>query len=133
MGSILDKDEQTLATERYEPALSGQYKDMFYALVAKMGNTLPSNRAELIKTEMARISTDETQNDIEALRYIAALSVLVDLSLQGWAFDVHGNELTLKMETDNVDDKQRIRYRLSAERNAQFKSESASGQKVTNV
>jgi len=126
LSSTLDKDEQTLATERYEPALSGQYNDLFHALVIRMGNTLPSNRAEIIKAEMARASTEEAQNDVEALRYIAALSVLVDLSLQGWAFDVHGNELTLKMETDNVDDKQRIRYRLSAERNAQFKSESVS-------
>lgn len=126
MSSTLDKDEQTLANERYEPALSGQYNDLFHALVIRMGNTLPSNRTEIIKAEMARVSTEEAQNDIEALRYIAALSVLVDLSLQGWAFDVHGNELTLKMETDNVDDKQRIRYRLSAERNAQFKSESVS-------
>lgn len=126
MSSTLDKDEQTLATERYEPALSGHYNDLFHALVIRMGNTLPSNRAEIIKTEMARVSEEENQNDVEALRYIAALSVLVDLSLQGWAFDVHGNELTLKMETDNVDDKQRIRYRLSAERNAQFKSESVS-------
>lgn len=126
MSSTLDKDEQTLATERYEPALSGQYMELFHALVIRMGNTLPSNRAEIIKAEMAHVSTEEAQNDIEALRYIATLSVLVDLSLQGWAFDVHGNELTLKMETDNVDDKQRIRYRLSAERNAQFKSESVS-------
>ena len=123
MSSTLEK---TLATERYEPALSGQYKNLFHALVAKMGNTLPSNRAEIIKIEMAHVSAVETQNDVEALRYIAALSVLVDLSLQGWAFDVHGNELTLKMETDNVDDKQRMRYRLSAERNAQFNSESVS-------
>ena len=126
MSSTLDKDEQTLATERYEPALSGHYNDLFHALVIRMGNTLPSNRAEIIKAEMARVSEEENQNDVEALRYVAALSVLVDLSLQGWAFDVHGNELTLKMETDNVDDKQRIRYRLSAERNAQFKSESVS-------
>ena len=123
MSSTLEK---TLAIERYEPALSGQYKNLFHALVAKMGNTLPSNRAEIIKIEMAHVSAVETQNDVEALRYIAALSVLVDLSLQGWAFDVHGNELTLKMETDNVDDKQRMRYRLSAERNAQFNSESVS-------
>lgn len=126
MSSIIDKDEQTLATERYEPALSGQYVDHFHRLVVHMGNTLPSNRVEIIKEEMARISTGEYHNDIETLKYIAALSVLVDLSMQGWAFDVNGSELTLKMEMDNVDDKQRIRYRLSAERNAQFRSETVS-------
>ena len=87
-----------------------------------MGNTLPSNRAEIIKAEITRVSKDKTQDDIEALKYIAALSVLVDLSLQGWAFDVNGTDLTLKMDTGNVNDKQQIRYRLSAERNAQFRS-----------
>ena len=126
MSSALNKDEQVLATESYEPALSGIYSELFRAIVVRMGNTLQSNRVEIIKAEIARISTEEAQNDIEALKYIAALSVLVDLSLQGWAFDVHDNELTLKMENDNVDDKQKIRYRLSAERNAQFKSESVS-------
>lgn len=126
MSPIFDKDEQTLATERYEPTLSGQYIDFFRSLLVRMGNTLPSNRAEIIKGEMARFSSEDNRNNVEALRYVAALSVLVDLSLQGWAFDINGNELTLKMETDNVDDKQRIRYRLSAERNAQFKSETVS-------
>lgn len=61
---------------------------------------------------------------MEALKYIAALNVLIDLSMQGWVFDVDENKLTLKMEIDNIDDKRRIRYRLSAERNAQFKIES---------
>ena len=70
LSSTLDKDEQTLATERYEPALSGHYNDLFHALVIRMGNTLPSNRAEMIKTEMARVSEEENQNDVEALRYI---------------------------------------------------------------
>lgn len=124
MNSSLNKKEQTIATERYEPALSGRYVDSFQALVVKMGNTLPSNRAEIIKAEIAHASTENVNDDLEALKYIASLNVLVDLSMQGWAFIVDGGKLTLKMETENVDDKQRIRYRLSAERNAQFKSHS---------
>lgn len=72
------------------------------------------------------MSERELQNDIEGLKYLATLSVLVDLSMQGWVFEINGDKITLKMETDNVDDKQRIRYRLSAERNAQFTSESVS-------
>lgn len=126
MSSTLDREERTLATEKYEPTLSDQYNNLFHILVTKMGNTLPSNRAEIIKAEITRVSKDKTQDDIEALKYIAALSVLVDLSLQGWAFDVNGTDLTLKMDTGNVNDKQQIRYRLSAERNAQFRSNSVS-------
>ena len=64
MSPIMKIDEQTLATEKYDPSLSGQYTDLFHTLVKRMGNTLPSNRAEIIKTEIARVSTDEAQNDI---------------------------------------------------------------------
>jgi hypothetical protein len=114
LSSSLDKkDEQTIATERFEPALSGCYMNLFRALVVRMGNTLPTNRAEIV-----RASVEDINSDLEALKYIASLNVLVDLSLQGWAFDVTGSELTLTMETEIIDNKQRIRYRLSAERNA---------------
>lgn len=124
MGSSSEKKEQTVISERFEPALSEFYIDLFHSLVIKMGNTLPSNRADLIRSEIIRVSGNNVQNDLDALKYIASLRVLVDLSLQGWAFDVNGDELTLKLETECADNKQQIRYRLSAEKNAQFKSES---------
>jgi len=124
LNSSLDETEQTIATEVFEPALEGRYINLFHALVVKLGNTLPVNRAELIRTEINKFSSENTQNDLEALKYIAALNVLIDLSMQGWIFDVDKNKLTLKMEIDNIDDKKRIRYRLSAERNAQFNIES---------
>lgn len=126
MLSSLENDEQSLATEDFEPSLSGKYLDLFHQLIYRMGNTLPANRVEAIKNEITRVSERELQNDIEGLKYLATLSVLVDLSMQGWVFEINGDKITLKMETDNVDDKQRIRYRLSAERNAQFTSESVS-------
>lgn len=126
MNSSLNNIEQPIATEKYVPALSGCYIDLFDALVLKMSNTLPSNRAEIIRNEINRVSTEKSQGNLEFLKYIASLNILVDLSQQGWVFDINGKELTLKMEADNVDDKQRIRYRLSAERNAQFKSDSTS-------
>ncbi len=126
MRSTFDKDEQALATERFKPTLNEYYNSLFEALTIKMGNTFPSNRAEIIKEEIIRVSEKNINGDVEALKYIAALSVLVDLSLQGWAFDIQNGTLILKMDIDNFDDKQRIRYRLSAERNAQFKSESIS-------
>ena len=126
MHSSFEKDEQTLAYEKYEPSLNEHYNGLFHKLIIKMSNSLPSNRAEIIRTEIIRVSDENASNDLELLKYVAALNVLVDLSLQGWAFDIQNGILTLKMDTDNFDDKQRIRYRLSAERNAQFKSESIS-------
>ena len=124
MNSSLDETKKTIATEVFEPALEGRYIELFHALVVKLGNTLSANRAEIIRMEINKLLSENPQNDLGALKYIAALNVLIDLSMQGWIFDVEGNKLTLKMEVDNVDDKRQIRYRLSAERNAQFKSES---------
>lgn len=124
MNTFLDETEQTIATEVFEPALEGRYIELFHTLVVKLGNTLPVNRTEIIRMEINKFPSENIQNDLEALKYIAALNVLIDLSKQGWVFDVDENKLTLKMESDNIDDKRRIRYRLSAERNAQFKIES---------
>jgi len=124
LNTFLDETEQTIATEVFEPALEGRYIELFHTLVVKLGNTLPVNRTEIIRMEINKFPSENIQNDLEALKYIAALNVLIDLSKQGWVFDVDENKLTLKMESDNIDDKRRIRYRLSAERNAQFKIES---------
>ena len=124
MNTFLDETEQTIATEVFEPALEGRYIELFHTLVVKLGNTLPVKRTEIIRMEINKFPSENIQNDLEALKYIAALNVLIDLSKQGWVFDVDENKLTLKMESDNIDDKRRIRYRLSAERNAQFKIES---------
>ncbi len=116
--------EQTLAAEAYQPALNEVYTNAFCGLIEKMGHTLPINRVELIKNELATITGENIDNDYEALKYAAALSVLLDLSVQGWILDANGDSLTLKMENDNLDNKDKIRYRLSAEKNAQFKTQS---------
>ena len=109
MSSASDIKEQTIASEKYEPSLSDYYKSKFYKLVEKMSHVLPTNRAELIKIERAQINIDEAEDRLEALKYAASLSVLLDLSVQGWIFDINDGKLTLKMETENVDDKQRLR------------------------
>ena len=44
-----------------------------------------------------------------------------DLVQQGWIFDIKENTLCLRLERMSQDSKEYIRYRLSAERNAQFK------------
>ncbi len=124
MSSSSSNKEQTLATEAYHPSLDEFYSNAFCNITRAMGHALPINRAEIIKAELDRITNGDISNDYEALKYAAALSVLLDLSLQGWIFEVKDDSLTLKMENDSLDNKQKIRYRLSAEKNAQFKSES---------
>ena len=125
MGASTERTEQTIASEQYKPALSERYSALFGELVERLQRILPDNRATAIGDEIKRIAqfTEEAES-LDGKKYMAALSVLIDLSQQGWIFDVQNGELTLKMENSNIDEKAKIRYRLSAERNAQFKNPS---------
>lgn len=120
----LDKEsnDQIIASEIFIPDLSDDYAAQYNALVNKLANSLPVNRVDFIRKEIA--SMKDKEESMNQLKYVAALSVLVDLSQQGWIFDIEDGNLVLNMETDNVDDKKMLRYRLSAERNAQFKADS---------
>lgn len=114
------------AVETYAPQLSVEYKDRFDNLVIRLGLSLPLNRNRIIDDEIDSLDIgiiDEC-NDIDRLKYAVSLSVLKDLSQQGWCFQTEGAELRLRMDEDDLDDKAHIRYRLSAERNAQFKIDS---------
>jgi len=124
MGSASNIKEHTVASEIYAPALNDQYNNRFLGLIQQMSHTLPTNRTALIKRELSEIDIETAEDRIEALKYAASLNVLIDLFFQGWIFEVENGTLILKMEIENLDDKQKLRYRLSAERNAQFKSES---------
>lgn len=117
-----ESNEQIIASEAFVPHLSGDYVARYNALVNKLANLLPANRVSFIRKEIEAMKDKE--ESLNRLKYVAALSVLVDLSQQGWIFDIEDGNLVLKMETDNVDDKKMLRYRLSAERNAQFKTDS---------
>lgn len=117
-----ESNEQIIASEAFAPDLSGDYVERYNALVNKLANALPANRVGIIRKEMKALMDEE--ESVDQLKYIAVLSVLIDLSQQGWIFDIEDGKLVLKMETDNVDDKKMLRYRLSAERNAQFKTDS---------
>lgn len=117
-----DSNEQIIASEVFAPDLSGVYAERYKYLVKKLAGVLPANRVGIIRKEVVEM-TDEDAS-VDQLKYLASLSVLIDLSQQGWIFDVSGEQLVLKMETDNVDDKKMLRYRLSIERNAQFKTDS---------
>lgn len=124
MGSSSETKEQTVASEKYQPALNAYYNERFKQLVERMSHNLPINRVAIIKRELEQIDIDNPNEQLESLKYASALSVLIDLSLQGWIFDIAEGSLVLKMENDNLDDKQKLRYRLSAEKNAQFKAPS---------
>ena len=92
--------EQTIASEQYCPTLSEEYQELFRGLTKRLKDTLPMNRARIIGDELRRASEAAEENDLECKKYMAALSVLVDLSLQGWIFDFQDNQLVLKMEND---------------------------------
>lgn len=117
-----DSDNQIIAVETFTPDLIGEYAECYNALVKKLTGVLAANRVTVIKKEISDMKKNE--ESVEGLKYMAVLSVLIDLSQQGWVFDIIEEKLVLKMETDNIDDKKMLRYRLSAERNAQFKIES---------
>lgn len=125
MSKKAENQEKEIASEAFLPSLSDEYMMLFRELLEHLEQALPIDRVIIIENEIQAITENAALEDgIEKLKYIAALHVLIDLSKQGWVFDISNCSLTLKMENSNIDDKQRIRYRLSAERNAQFKTES---------
>lgn len=124
MGFSSETKEQTVASEKYQPTLNDYYNERFRRLIEQMSHNLPINRTDIIKRELDQIDLENSDDQLETLKYASSLSVLIDLSLQGWIFDIEEGSLTLKMENDNLDDKQKLRYRLSAEKNAQFKTPS---------
>lgn len=124
MPASRDNPEQVLASERFAPELATQYEARYSALIRRLGESLPANRVEIIRNEITESTMGENQDILELWKYQAALNVLIDLSQQGWVFDIQDDTLTLRMENECHDNKQMLRYRLSAERNAQFRTES---------
>ena len=116
-----ESNDQIIASEAFTPELSGEYAERYKVLVRRLANVLPANRIGVIRKEIETLVIDD---EVDLLKYKASLSVLIDLSQQGWIFCIEDEKLVLRMETDNVDDKKMLRYRLSAERNAQFKTDS---------
>ncbi len=126
MPASSDKPDQVLASERFAPRLSACFESRYCELIRKLGESLPINRVEIIRNEIIEASNGDNLDQLELWKYQAALNVLIDLSQQGWVFDIQDDTLTLRMVNEFHDDKQMVRYRLSAERNAQFRSASVS-------
>lgn len=120
------ESNKALAVEDYAPDLSPVYMERFRKLVTKLDKSLSINRIELIEHEINELNLGSLCENasIDELKYAASLNVLKDLSQQGWCFETEGELLKLRMDEEDIDDKAHIRYRLSAERNAQFSVES---------
>lgn len=112
-------------SEIFSPALNDEYHGKFQCLIKRLGEVFPNYRDLLIKQELAVAEAATPTNNFEGLKYIAALSVLFDLIQQGWSLEVKNNtDLYLTMLTENSNNKDYIRHRLSTERKAQFKVDS---------
>lgn len=112
-------------SEIFSPALNDEYLAKFQCLVKRLGEVFPNYRNILIKQEIEVAEYAISTNDFEGLKYIASLSVLYDLTQQGWSLEVkNNNELYLTMLTENSNNKDYIRHRLSTERKAQFNVDS---------
>lgn len=114
-----------MVSEDFFPKLNKKYSEQFQELVAKIRVAFPTNRIDIIRNEIATYERmDNEDNNIDVLKYMATLNVLIDLHQEGWSFDFLGDNLSLKLDNFRNSDKESIRYRLSKERNAQFKIDS---------
>lgn len=108
--------------ELFSPQLSEENERRFQALISQIDDAFPARRAQVVQWALDAYLGDE--NDIESMKYITVLHVLIDLAQQGWELEVHEGKLYLKMSVEHSTDKDYIRYRLSSERRAQFQEES---------
>lgn len=109
--------------ELFKPTLSHIYMDKFQELILRMGNAYANYRVRILREE---IETQQIsgESDVEELKYVASLRVLLDLVQQGWVMDIRDEALYLLFSAENSNNKDYIKYRLSFERNAQFEEKS---------
>ena len=117
---------KSIVKERFRPVLNDTFSVSFKILLVRLQHSLPINHREFINQEI-----NETKrlypnylSELETLKYLASLNVLIDLSLQGWEFIIDEEGLTLRMESEGQKEKEQIKYRLGAETSAQFKTKS---------
>ena len=108
--------------ECFDPQLDEVHEQYFATLVQMIGNAFPNYRNQLVQNELKAFENNE--DNLEAVKYVATLNVLIDLCQQGWKLEVHENQLYLKMAAPETVDKEYIRYRLSSERKTQFQEPS---------
>ena len=125
----VNKHNNELASEEFVPSLSDLYQKRYSSLLESLKSSLPTNYIYVLEKEMASVSESDMESieDVEYLKYLATINVLKDLVQQGWIFDIKDGKLYLRLDSMIQDSKEYIRYRLSAERNAQFKVPSIKG------
>jgi len=121
------KKDTTIASERFSPIIGEAYQSQYANLIMNLKQSLLSDRVQLVRDALQLLEEQPDNDNLQQLRYRAVLHVLLDLSQQGWVLDISDNSISLKMEQDTIDEKAKIRYRLSAERNAQFRTKSVKG------
>ena len=104
--------------EPFSPVLSGESYERFNKLVDNLSRAYPNYTSELVHRELESFQCDS--DDLEQLKYKAALSALSDLTQQGWVITIDKGQLLLKITDSSAIDKAHVRYRLDSERQAQF-------------
>lgn len=116
------KNELGEVLEPFFPALNQEKMQSFNNLIVRINNAYPNYRAQLVEQELEAFNVNP--DDINDMKYKAALSALLDMTQQGWQIEVHDEKLYLKMTDQDSVDKGYIRFRLSSERKAQFQDKS---------
>lgn len=68
--------------ELFKPSLSQEYKDKFQELIFRMDNAYANYRVKILKDEIETQKVTK-ESDVEELKYVASLRVLLDLIQQG--------------------------------------------------
>lgn len=123
METLKDNDMDLIAKESFLPILDEEYSEKLKNLIHKLSTVYCSYKMQVITEEINKYKVNN-DSSLGTLRYIATLNILLDLMQQGWTLDIDNEKIFLKLANDNANDKEHIRYRLSSERNAQFKSAS---------
>ncbi len=116
------KNEIGEVLELFCPTLDQDKTARFNNLINRIGQAYPNYREQIVQQELNTFAANA--DNIEDMKYKAALSALIDLTQQGWQLEVHDNQLYLRMSAQDSIDKGYIRFRLGSERKAQFQDES---------
>jgi hypothetical protein len=108
--------------EPFSPVLNNDSQERFNQLIYNLAQAYPNYTGELVRRELGALK-NITEN-LEVLKYKAALSALYDLAQQGWNIEIKDGNVLLRMAEDASMDKAHVRYRLDSERRAQFQDES---------
>ena len=78
--------------ELFNPNLSHMYNDKFQELIFRMDNAYANYRVKVLKEEIETQKVS-AESDVEELKYVASLRVLLDLIQQGWVMDIRAGDI----------------------------------------